>query len=63
MIDTKIVEPLEDGVNGNSCLAPHYVSLVLLLKVELHENLLIALFVGAPNAFGTDIQMRVSQKI
>jgi len=34
MIDTRIVEPLEDGVNGNSCLAPHYVSLILLFKAS-----------------------------
>ena len=66
MVDAKIVEPLEDGVNGSSCPTACNVASVLLFngpsfKVESHENLLIAPFVGALNAFGTHIQMRLSQ--
>jgi hypothetical protein len=67
MIDTKIVEPIEDGVDGNSCRTAYDVAFVAffkgqLLNLPLHGNLPIALFVGAHNAFATDIQIRLSRK-
>ena len=53
MIDAKIVEPLEDGINGDLCLTAHNDAFLLLLNgqlfnVELHEELLIVLFDDAP---------------